>query len=192
MQVTHRGLVSYLAGVAGRAGLGEPGGRYALLQSAGDRLRQHDARSPAWSAGGVLHVLAAGAAVSAAGRWRDTWPGTGATSSRWCRRTWRRWQKQRGWQKTGGWQKAEGLAGRGLARLAPRRVLVLGGEALPAGLAAGLAEAAAGRTVVNHYGPTETTIGVTTIRLEPADLTGPDVPIGPPVPNTRLYVLDRT
>ncbi len=68
---------------------------------------------------------------------------------------------------------------------------MLGGEAVPGGLAAGLAEAAAGRTVVNHYGPTETTIGVTTIRLDPADLTGPDVPIGRPVPNTRLYVLDR-
>ena len=34
--VTHRGLAGYVAGVSGRAGLGEPGGRYALLQPAAD------------------------------------------------------------------------------------------------------------------------------------------------------------
>src|SRR5580704_5169469 len=33
--VTHRGLGCYVAWVAGRAGLGEPGGRYGLLQPAG-------------------------------------------------------------------------------------------------------------------------------------------------------------
>jgi len=37
--------------------------------------------------------------------------------------------------------------------------------------------------VFNHYGPTETTIGVTTARLTP------ESPIGTPVANTRLYVL---
>ena len=36
VQVTHGGLANYLAAVPGRAGLGEPGGRYALLQGAVD------------------------------------------------------------------------------------------------------------------------------------------------------------
>ena len=43
--------------------------------------------------------------------------------------------------------------------------------------------------VVNHYGPTETTIGVVTARLG-AGLEGGVPPIGTPVANTRVYVLD--
>ena len=77
-----------------------------------------------------------------------------------------------------------------LAGLVPASVLMLGGEAVPAGLAAGLAPVAGQRTVVNHYGPTETTIGVVTARLAAADLSGGQVPAGRPVANTRVYVLD--
>ena len=42
--------------------------------------------------------------------------------------------------------------------------------------------------VFNHYGPTETTIGVATGRLEP--VADGVVPVGSPVANTRCYVLD--
>jgi amino acid adenylation domain-containing protein len=62
------------------------------------------------------------------------------------------------------------------------RVLV-GGEALPAELAAGLAGHAA--EVTNVYGPTETTIWSTA-----ATITGACTPIGRPIANTRVYVLD--
>jgi thioesterase domain-containing protein len=41
--------------------------------------------------------------------------------------------------------------------------------------------------IVNHYGPTETTIGVITGRLT----VDGRIPIGTPVPNTRVYILDR-
>ncbi|MFE0209062.1 amino acid adenylation domain-containing protein [Streptomyces sp. NPDC058985] len=45
----------------------------------------------------------------------------------------------------------------------------------------------------NHYGPSETTIGVATTRLTPQSLTGGGpVPVGTPIANTGLYVLDRT
>ncbi|MDO8363240.1 MAG: LLM class flavin-dependent oxidoreductase [Actinomycetota bacterium] len=64
--------------------------------------------------------------------------------------------------------------------------LFVGGEALPAELADEL-RLAAGGTVTNMYGPTETTIWSSTWQLQP----GFDwVPIGTPVANTQFYVLD--
>jgi amino acid adenylation domain-containing protein len=59
----------------------------------------------------------------------------------------------------------------------PRKTLILGGEATPADLAREL-----GGTVVNHYGPTETTIGVLTH-------TSPDA-LGTPLPNITAHILD--
>ncbi|MFJ3927475.1 amino acid adenylation domain-containing protein, partial [Streptomyces sp. NPDC090022] len=44
--------------------------------------------------------------------------------------------------------------------------------------------------VFNHYGPTETTIGVATTRLDAGDAAAGLVPVGTPVANTRFYVLD--
>ncbi|MEN2976477.1 amino acid adenylation domain-containing protein (plasmid) [Tistrella bauzanensis] len=46
------------------------------------------------------------------------------------------------------------------ARVLPRRYLLLGGEALPAGLARAVVELAPDCRLVNHYGPSETTVGV--------------------------------
>ncbi|MEO3807572.1 amino acid adenylation domain-containing protein [Sphaerisporangium sp. B11E5] len=74
--------------------------------------------------------------------------------------------------------------------LLPRRLLVLGGEASPWAWARDLA--ARGRcAVVNHYGPTEATVGVTTFHVDPAvPAAGPVLPIGRPMPGARVYVLD--
>ncbi|MEU9206341.1 amino acid adenylation domain-containing protein, partial [Streptomyces sp. NPDC048332] len=63
------------------------------------------------------------------------------------------------------------------------RVLV-GGEALPTDLATQLTTAAA--SVLNVYGPTETTIWSTTAPITPDT----PVTIGRPLSNTRVYVLD--
>nr|WTB07107.1 amino acid adenylation domain-containing protein [Streptomyces antimycoticus] len=64
------------------------------------------------------------------------------------------------------------------------RVLV-GGEALPAGLASRLCELAP--EVTNLYGPTETTVWSTAARL--AEVSGPPA-IGRPIASTQVYVLD--
>jgi natural product biosynthesis luciferase-like monooxygenase protein len=73
-----------------------------------------------------------------------------------------------------------------LAALARLDALLLGGEALPAALASTLARAGV-RRLFNMYGPTETTIWSS--MHEVGDETG-TVPIGTPIANTRLHVLD--
>ncbi|MEU1618655.1 non-ribosomal peptide synthase/polyketide synthase [Streptomyces sp. NPDC005722] len=69
------------------------------------------------------------------------------------------------------------------------RLVLSGGEALPAPLAARVAEAW-GVSLINLYGPTETTIQVTYGRWSATDHAHSTVPIGRPVWNTRAYVLD--
>ncbi|MFI6158239.1 amino acid adenylation domain-containing protein [Kitasatospora sp. NPDC051170] len=76
----------------------------------------------------------------------------------------------------------------GLGALVPGGSLVLGGEAASAGLVAELSSVAGGCGVFNHYGPTETTVGVVAGPLEVVDGV---VPLGRPVANTRVFVLDE-
>jgi len=61
-----------------------------------------------------------------------------------------------------------------------------GGEALPPTLAAALLTRV--KSLWNMYGPTETTIWSSVLRIHAA--TGPAIPIGGPIQNTRFYVLD--
>jgi natural product biosynthesis luciferase-like monooxygenase protein len=66
------------------------------------------------------------------------------------------------------------------------RHLLIGGEALPGPLVAELRRATRA-SITNMYGPTETTVWSATHEAEPCAGT---VPIGRPIANTRLYVLD--
>lgn len=63
--------------------------------------------------------------------------------------------------------------------------MLVGGEALPPTVAKAMLEL--GRDVVNLYGPTETTVWSTVARLR--EVTGAP-PIGRPLANTEVYVLD--
>lgn len=72
------------------------------------------------------------------------------------------------------------------AALGSLRAMLIGGEAFPPQLAAQLAEATSAR-IVNMYGPTETTIWSSTHAVE---ANGAAIPIGRPIANTQLYVLD--
>ncbi|MFV0476200.1 MAG: non-ribosomal peptide synthetase [Pikeienuella sp.] len=80
------------------------------------------------------------------------------------------------------------LVGNGWAGRAGLTALC-GGEALPADLGRALL----GRVgaLWNMYGPTETTIWSAARRLSATDLTGAQAPVGDPVANTALLVLDR-
>lgn len=75
----------------------------------------------------------------------------------------------------------------------PRRYLILGGEKLTTPLVSRIAELANGCEVINHYGPTETTVGSLTFTPAPSAprYDTPTVPIGRPLANTEVYVLDR-
>jgi amino acid adenylation domain-containing protein len=77
-------------------------------------------------------------------------------------------------------------------RLLPRRWLVVGGEALSWELAERITSAGSGCRVLNHYGPTEATVGCCTFEVGPAarDLPSATVPIGRPLPGVCAYVLD--
>nr|QEO74621.1 condensation domain-containing protein [uncultured bacterium] len=79
--------------------------------------------------------------------------------------------------------------------LLPRRRLVLGGEVSHWSFVRELrAAAAADCHIFNHYGPTETTVGVTTYAVgadDRAEEFAANVPIGHPLPNACVYVLDR-
>lgn len=76
--------------------------------------------------------------------------------------------------------------------LMPRRRLVLGGEASRWEMIGRLQNLIPGCSIYNHYGPTETTVGVITHRFDQS--AEPDgtlmVPLGRPIPNGEIYLLD--
>ncbi|MGW0586754.1 amino acid adenylation domain-containing protein [Streptosporangium sp. NPDC002607] len=74
------------------------------------------------------------------------------------------------------------------AELLPRRLLILGGEASGWSWAR---ELAAHTTVVNHYGPTEATVGISTHAVTGEEERALNLPIGRPLPGARVYVLDE-
>jgi acyl-coenzyme A synthetase/AMP-(fatty) acid ligase len=66
--------------------------------------------------------------------------------------------------------------------------LFVGGEAFPVQLARELKSVVASGSVTNMYGPTETTVWSTTWKLEGELDT---IPIGTPIANTQIYILDK-
>ncbi|MBT8226877.1 MAG: amino acid adenylation domain-containing protein [Dactylosporangium sp.] len=171
VHVTHLGLVNYVLSVPGRTGLGEPGARYALLQPPVTDLG-NTMLFTSLATGGVLHILDPDAIT-------DPEAVAGYLAEHGI-----------DYLKLVPSHLAALTSGCELARLLPARTLLLGGEAATPRQAGDLLAAAGDRTIANHYGPTETTIGVATARLEPAHLAGGRVPIGTPIANTRLRVLD--
>ena len=74
----------------------------------------------------------------------------------------------------------------------PARRLVLGGEASRLEWIEHLRAAAPHCAIYNHYGPTETTVGVLTYRVG-AELPGTpsrNLPLGKPLPDTQIHLLD--
>ncbi|WP_399933384.1 non-ribosomal peptide synthase/polyketide synthase [Streptomyces kanamyceticus] len=71
------------------------------------------------------------------------------------------------------------------------RTWVVGGEALPGGVVRDWLSRAPGSVVVNEYGPTETVVGCCVFEVSAGQVVGESVPIGRPIANTRLYVLDE-
>ncbi|MFH8447563.1 amino acid adenylation domain-containing protein, partial [Streptomyces sp. NPDC018026] len=166
--VPHGALANYVASVPGRVGLGVSGGRYAVLQGQATDLG-NTVVFASLTTGGELHVLDEEAVTDPV-----------VVSA---------YLAEHGID----FLKAvpSHVAALGAAAVLPARSLVLGGEAASPALVAELLAAAGDREVFNHYGPTETTIGVATARLTEEVVASGVVPVGTPVANTRLYVLDN-
>ncbi len=167
--VEHRQLLSYLDAVHARLGL-EVGARFAMVSTAAADLG-HTSLFSALCTGGTLHLAGRALATDA--------------------------------EALAGWLEREPvdllkitpshlealLASPNARSLVPRRWLVVGGEAFPPHLVERLHELAPDCAVYNEYGPTETTVGVV---AEPAvtDADTGRVPLGRPLGNARVYVLD--
>jgi amino acid adenylation domain-containing protein len=76
-------------------------------------------------------------------------------------------------------------------RFMPRACLVVGGEASTIDWFNAIQNMAPNCRIFNHYGPTETTVGVVMYRHGTLALTTGPAPLGTPMANARIYVLDR-
>jgi amino acid adenylation domain-containing protein len=87
------------------------------------------------------------------------------------------------------------------AKLLPRKYLIFGGETLTPKLLEKIEALNPSCEILNHYGPTETTVGSLTLKLRGRDQNkGKDydwkhaglasIPIGRPIQNTQVYILD--
>ncbi|HZI20304.1 MAG TPA: amino acid adenylation domain-containing protein [Pyrinomonadaceae bacterium] len=81
-------------------------------------------------------------------------------------------------------------AGRG-QELRLGRVLVVGGEALFGESLKNWRERGGGPRIINEYGPTEAVVGCCVYDATAAQPSAGPVPIGRPIANTRMYVLDE-
>ncbi|MBW4592773.1 MAG: amino acid adenylation domain-containing protein [Brasilonema angustatum HA4187-MV1] len=75
----------------------------------------------------------------------------------------------------------------------PRARLILGGEAASWELIEQIQASAPDCLIFNHYGPTEATVGVTTFAVgdKQANYSSQAVPLGRPLANTQIYLLDE-
>ena len=76
----------------------------------------------------------------------------------------------------------------------PRKYLITGGETLTPQLIEKIQKLQPGCEILNHYGPTETTVGSLTLKLNEYDwknASATSIPIGRPIANTQVYILDQ-
>jgi amino acid adenylation domain-containing protein len=78
-------------------------------------------------------------------------------------------------------------------KVLPRKYLIAGGEVLTRNLIEKIESSGAGCQIINHYGPTEATVGSLIQPLSGYDWKlsrAASMPIGRPIANTQVYVLD--
>jgi amino acid adenylation domain-containing protein len=73
---------------------------------------------------------------------------------------------------------------------APARTLMIGGETLIPSDVLFWQRRFPGVRLVNHFGPTETTVGCCTFEIAELATETNSIPIGRPIANTRIYILD--
>jgi amino acid adenylation domain-containing protein len=172
--IEHRHIVNYVRGVAERLEL-EPGMHHAIVSTIAADLG-NTVLFPALASGGCLHVISRARAEN------------GALLAEYFAR------ERIDVLKIVPSHFAALQSGRNGAAPMPARRLVLGGEASRLDWIASLRALAPGCVIFNHYGPTETTVGVLTHRVGSAPAVTPTgaLPLGKPLPGSRVYVLDES
>ena len=178
--ITHRNLAHYTTAIAHRLGLPLDGSARWHCASVSTLAADlgHTAVFPGLASGGTLHLVPAETAMDA-GRWADY---LAAHPVDLLKITPSHLRALLG-----------DSTGDALRRRLPRRWLVVGGEACPWSLIETVHEAASCR-ILNHYGPTETTVGACTFEPAASDVSRwapASVPIGRPLPNAKVRVLDH-
>jgi amino acid adenylation domain-containing protein len=179
VMVRHRGLVNYSYDICRRLGLeeGEAGRglRFAMVSTIAADLG-NTCIYPSLLSGGCLHILSYEVATD------------GARYEEYLKR-----EPIDALKITPSHLNALlGTQGNG-TRMLPYRFLILGGEALSRELVERIKERGEGCEVINHYGPTETTIGSLTAKAPEMDeeWRSATAPIGRPIANTASYILNR-
>ncbi|HXM48657.1 MAG TPA: amino acid adenylation domain-containing protein, partial [Pyrinomonadaceae bacterium] len=170
--VEHRQLSHYMAAVTGELGLSSCSS-FATVSTLSADLG-HTAIYPALCGGGTLHVIGAERAMDGA-----------ALGEYFSRHT-------IDCLKIVPSHLASLLMTSRKESVLPRQLLILGGEATPWELVDRIARMNPGCEIVNHYGPTETTVGALTYRMSDPSAVRISVrlPLGRPLANTELYILD--
>ncbi len=75
--------------------------------------------------------------------------------------------------------------------LIPEKIIIFGGEVLPGDMVNQIFATNSSCQVINHYGPTETTIGKLLNQIDRTKTYEESVPIGKPFGNTEIYVLSE-
>ena len=74
--------------------------------------------------------------------------------------------------------------------LLPEKLLIFGGDVLPVSVVKKIKSSNPSLEIINHYGPTETTIGKLLYQI-PDQINSDGISIGKPFSNTEVYVVDQ-
>lgn len=171
--IEHRNIVNYVRGVAERLQL-EPGMHHATVSTIAADLG-NTVLFPALATGGCLHVIS-----------QERTENQAKLSEYFTR-------ERIDVLKIVPSHLAVLQTGRNPEQVMPRRRLILGGESSRLDWVQQLQLLSPNCQIFNHYGPTETTVGVLTYpvgRQLPATQSG-TLPLGSPLPNSRVYILDE-
>lgn len=171
--IEHRNIVNYVLGIAERLQLA-PGMNYATVSTIAADLG-NTVIFPALVTGGCLHVISQERAQSHAllGDYFE--------------------REKIDVLKIVPSHLAALQAGGEAQRVMPRSLLILGGEASRLDWIEKLCSLPGKCEIYNHYGPTETTVGVLMYHVHaplPVTESG-SLPLGRPLPNSRIYILDE-
>lgn len=166
--VEHQQLCNYLYGIQAKLNLGS--GSIATVSSFAADLG-NTAIFPSLCTGGCLHIISVERATDA------------DALAEYCR------SHPIDYLKIVPSHLAALLASPNWESILPRQKLILGGESVPGNLVEKVQKSVPKCQILNHYGPTEATVGVLTYQVEPG-CTAETIPLGRAIANTQIYILN--